>query len=447
MRSYLTDRFFALFGLCQLLGTFSLIEHRLLIPYLLTWPAAILILWLDWRTMPGKKDFVFSMDFPHKIESGRSIVIKLTIKTRKLYLRRQKIILQLPKSNLLRFDVPTIEMVITSNRTITKNLIAKAATLGFEEWYSLDVSAFSYLRSWVREIPADIATNQFRVFPIRSKTSPQVFTEIARNQRVFQTGSRRILRGREASQFHSIRDYQYPDSIRYIDAKKTARYQRLMTRVYDSLLTHQLVIGLDVGRSLMGEIAGSAKHDYYISACLALTENALQSHDKVSFFAFSQRVHHLIRATQKFGPFLSLYRGAPELSPREEESNYNTFVSGIQQLAPQRSLVLLLTDFSKPSVQNSLLPALSVLSQKHLVVVAGVIDQNFDLTDSILDFSGDLDSNKYSHLLYNYWLDERIRSFQFQAAKFGVGTVLVHEKDWMNVVIRLYSLMRTSIRM
>lgn len=447
MKTYLTDRFFALFAICQLLGVFSLVSRSLLVPYLLTWPVGFLVLWLEWKSLPSRGAFSFDLKVPGKIETGQTITIRLNMLIGNLRPGKQRLAIALPASNLLRFSKSSIDLAVGRLSAISKEVQAKAYRLGFEEWREVTFLAYSPLGLWTQIAEVEMPHQPFRVFPARTKSSPQVFTEMARNQQIFQTGSRRILRSREPAQFHSIRNYQYPDPVRYIDAKRTARYQRLMTRTYDSLLTHNLVIGLDIGRSLIGQLGQSAKHDYYVSASLAIAENALQSHDKVSLLAFSQRVHHLIRPTGQFGAFLPLYRGDSDLIPREEESNYQTFVLGTQQVAAQRSLVLLFTDFSKPSVQNAVLPALSVLSQKHLVVVAGVIDRQFNLVDSVLDFSGNLTPKRYSHFLYTYWLNERIRNFQYQAAKFGVGTVLVHEQDWMSVVIQLYSLMRASIRM
>ena len=164
-------------------------------------------------------------------------------------------------------------------------------------------------------------------------------------------------------------------------------------------------------------------------------------------------LHFLSESTISFGPhnslahFFSSTEVLPILMPREEESNYQTFVSGIQQVAATSEVLFyFLRTFPNLRFQGAVLSALSVLSRKHLVVVAGVIDRRFNLNDNVLSYSGKLTSDSYAHFLYTYWLEERIRNFQYQAAKFGVGTVLVHEQDWMSVVIRLYSLMRASVR-
>ena len=93
-----------------------------------------------------------------------------------------------------------------------------------------------------------------------------------------------------------------------------------------------------------------------------------------------------------------------------------------------------------------MLATLPAISRKHLVMVAGVVERRFDLADSVLNFSGDLDEKQYGHYLYNYWLDEQTRQFQLRIAKYGVGAVLVHEHDWMDVVRKLYSLMRASVQ-
>lgn len=446
MKTHLTARFFVLLSVAQLCGVMSLALPWLLTPYLLTWPGLGLLLWLDRRTLAAEGDLTVNLHADPRVDSGQPYPVKVQIVAGALRGGMARGTLFVPQSERVTFERGMADWAVRSHSATGITFSGVACALGYETWDSLELWVRSVVGLWILAGPKPVSRFAFRVFPQRSENVQQAFEEIARHQPVLRQGSRRLMRGRDTGQFHSIRPYVYPDPVRYIDGKKSARYQQLMTRVYDSLQAHHLVIGLDVGRALVGRLSDSAKHDYYVSASLALAEGGIVNHDQVSLCAFSQKAHHVVHSAVRFDAFLPLYRGAPELRAREEESNFDTFAFRLNGLAPQRSLVFLLTDFTKPSVQNSLLATLPSISRKHLVMVATVAERRFDLADSILNFSGELDEKRYGHLLYNYWLDEQTRQFQLRMAKYGVGAVVVHEHDWMDVVKKLYAEMRNSVQ-
>ena len=221
------------------------------------------------------------------------------------------------------------------------------------------------------------------------------------------------MRGRAAEQFYSLRKYQFPDQIRHIDQKKTAKYGELMTRTYENFLSHHLILALDLGHSMFGTLGQSQKHDFYLAACLTLARNAIQSHDHVSFFGFSQRIHSMIRRTRSLDPFLPLYQGSAEVAPRDEEGNFDLLGPALSRVAGQRSILLIFTDASRPSVQESLLRVMPDLCQRHLTVVISLLDEAYTLERQLDAWDGgNVEMQDYSRFLYNYWIDDRSRVFR-----------------------------------
>lgn len=447
MKRKLTSIFFIWFSFFQSIGVLSLISPALFNFYLLTWPVTLLLLTIDWFSLPPLGALEISILLPHRLIGGRTHPVQITVQAANWHKGKKRFLMHFPRSltlhlmpQFLRFSIFPQEKQFFSVSVIPKRI-------GVEKWSAFHLISFSQLGLWSQQESVSIDPLEFRVFPETNPISSQAFTELTRNQQLFSLGNRKMLRDKEPAQFHSIRPYQFPDPMRFIDAKRSAKYQHLMTRLYDSFMAHHLTIGLDVGRSLLGTIQNSSKYDYYVSGCLSLAENAIKNSDKVSFFAFSQQLHHVIRKTSYFKPFHTIFMDSEALRPREEESNFQVVLRASRELAPQRSLFILLTDFSRPSVQEAILSTLGPLTQKHLVVLVSLIDQQYDLTSKVLNFKGELNLQEYSHYLYNYWLDDKIKTFQMHCSRLGMGSVLVHENDWMSIIPKVYSLMRASVRM
>ena len=199
---------------------------------------------------------------------------------------------------------------------------------------------------------------------------------------------------------------------------------------------------------MYGSLSGSSKYDFFLAACLTLAENALVSRDHVSFVAFSQKTHYLIDKARSMKPFEPLFTGHRSLAPCEVESSYLLLNETVSRLSGRRSIILILTDPTKPSVQEALLGVLPALCRRHLVCVVGLIDENFDLDRAVMSYPAGRGTAKgYAGLLYAYWLQEQVNVFRRQVARLGGGVLVVSQREWLSVVSRLYRLLRTSVAM
>lgn len=94
--------------------------------------------------------------------------------------------------------------------------------------------------------------------------------------------------------FAGIREYIQGDSFKKIEWKSTARVNKLMTREFESEVTIPSLIFLDVSPSMDSGKAGYTKLDYAIKTAVAFSKFAIDSHDPVGLYTFSDKlIDHL----------------------------------------------------------------------------------------------------------------------------------------------------------
>lgn len=360
-----------------------------------------------------------------------------------------------PESPLLRFPSPRVRIGpnLLSKEKILLQLPCEIERLGYHKVDQVELGAYSRLGFWFRPLTPKIEPIDFRVAPQSKEISERAFSEMIAAQRLLFEGARLQARSRAADQYLTTRKYQYPDSIRHLDQKKTARTGTLMTRVFDSFFSHHVVLALDLGRAMTGRVSGSSKHDFYLSACLHIARNAVRSRDRISFFAFSNSLHALVAKSRTLAPFESLFKGDKTFAPREFESNFELINETVTQVSGQRSIVIVLTDLSRPSIQQSLLETLGPLCRKHIVVVVSLVEKDLRLRERVLNFHpSQLGTNvadfheRYADYMYDYWADEQFRLFRARLSKLGGAALLVSHEDWMTAVDKLYDVLRHSTR-
>lgn len=330
--------------------------------------------------------------------------------------------------------------------TFGRSVPCRAVRLGYEEVNEVRLLVRSRRRLWLRRTRVAIPPFAFRVSPRLVKLPPAEFTRLLLEQGAFREGVRRLSRHRSADQFLTVREYRHPDPMSRIDPRKSAKFDRLMTRDYEAYRNVHLVIALDLGRPMCGGFSGSSKHDYYLSAALNLVRDALRHRDSVSFVAFAREVHHVVSGKRNLAAFADLYRGSRSLAPREVESNYAILAPAVARVATQRSIVVLFTDLSRPSVQEALLDSALPLYRRHFTAVVTLADEKVRLVNALSAASGAaLTTESYASLLYAYWLDERLALFRESLARAGGRSVAVPERYWMSATERIYDTLRSSL--
>lgn len=450
-RSFLSGTFFVVFAFWQLTAIAGVVFPIVFGFSVLLFPLFLIILIADYRSLVGESAFLATLRGPRSPALGTTVIFCFQLEVqKKSVFSLKKVTVEAPRTKHFSYVLSWVtcsHLSVGQGSGLVAEMQARAVALGHGEVTAASVVVYSHRGLWYRTLELSLGEFQYRVIPSLQKVPEQVFIEMISRQRLLLQGSRLVMRGRTVDQFYTIRKYQYPDALRHIDHKKTARYGEVMTRVYDSYYQHHLCIVLDLGRAMCGELVGSKKHDYYLSAALVLAENAIMNGDAVSFYAFSRKVRMQIPRVRSLKPFYPLYRGVDELEAREEESNFEILKTGIPQFIGQRSIVVVLTDLSKPFIQDALVQNLGQLCQKHLTVVLSLLDQNYDLRREILlSTQPMMTEERFAKILYSYWLQEHLKIFGTRVSRLGGAAVVISDEYWISATARIYRLLRSSLR-
>jgi|CXWL01.1.fsa_nt_gi uncharacterized protein (DUF58 family) len=187
--------------------------------------------------------------------------------------------------------------------------------------------------------------------------------------------SRRVVKkiadGRE---FESLREYRLGDDRRHLDWKATARRAKAMVRVYQPEQNQAVMILLDCGRHMAGEIDGRRKVDLAVDATLRLARACVEQGDQVGVIAFATTVKAAL-APQKGRAALKamselLYRVDASL----EESDYALAIDRALLRTTRRTLVVLLTELVEPESAEVLWRHTRRLAPRHLPMVVSLKD-------------------------------------------------------------------------
>jgi uncharacterized protein (DUF58 family) len=186
---------------------------------------------------------------------------------------------------------------------------------------------------------------------------------------------RPMRRPDEGREFESLREYREGDDYRTIDWKVSARRARTVVRVHQPERDQPVMLLVDCGRHMAGEVGGRRKLDYAVDAALKLAKVSLDRGDLVGVVAFSSEVHahlpprkgaaHLRTITQ------ALYRAEASL----QEADYGRAMDLAFARHHRRTLVVVLSDLLDLETSAALVRRAMALAPRHLPLVASLHDR------------------------------------------------------------------------
>lgn len=200
------------------------------------------------------------------------------------------------------------------------------------------------------------------------------FTLMARRGRLQQVGIRAARLVGSGSEFESLREYQRDDEYRRIDWKATARRGKLISRQYEVERSQNVILVLDVGRTMMAEIDGIAKMDYAVNAALLLAYVATLTDDKVGLLVFADTVQTWIPPAKGRGQVYRILDALYNAGARRAEPDYRGAFSFLKSRWRRRSLVVCFTDLWDPDSSRQTMLELSSLQPRHLVACVTLMD-------------------------------------------------------------------------
>ena len=215
-----------------------------------------------------------------------------------------------------------------------------------------------------------------RVYPpFKSRQEAELRIDRAR---ILEVGLRSARGQGGGTDFDALREYAVDDETRRIDWAATARTTKVIVRTYRAERNQTMLLLLDTGRTMAGQVDGVPRLDHALDAVMMLTAVATRLGDSAGLVAFDESVRAIVGPGHARGQLGRVTEAMYTLEPRLVESNYRGAFGQTLARFRRRALLVLLTDLSEAPVQESLLPALPLVARDHLVVVAGIRDPQVD---------------------------------------------------------------------
>jgi uncharacterized protein (DUF58 family) len=222
----------------------------------------------------------------------------------------------------------------------------RALRRGDHPFGRVELLAISPLGIWRRRRWAGEA-KPVRVLPNFEPVARYALLALA--DRLGQMGIRFQRRRGEGLEFRELREYRQGDSLRQIDWKATARWQKAISRQYEEERNQQIVLLLDCGRRLRAQDDDLSHFDHCLNAALLLAWVALRQGDLVG----------------------AVYDLEPTLEPADDQAA----AAALLARQRRRALVVVLTNLRDEDV-DELQPALKLLCARHLVLLASLKEQS-----------------------------------------------------------------------
>jgi uncharacterized protein (DUF58 family) len=238
--------------------------------------------------------------------------------------------------------------------------------------------------------------------------------------RIIDVGVRTLRVKGTGTDFDQLREFRQGDDSRRIDWAATARSQRPIVRQYRAERNQSIVLMLDNGRIMAGSVGGVPRVEHAMDAVLGLTRIATHIGDRVGLVTFDRQVRTVVPPSHTRVQSARVAEAMYLLEPELAESAYLAAFTYATARFRRRSLYVVLTDLVDAAVEQALLPALPILSRRHLVIVAAVQDP--DVRDWALPRTGGAPSDAFRQAAAISMLQQRQRS---SARLSAAGAIVV----------------------
>lgn len=248
---------------------------------------------------------------------------------------------------------------------------------------------------------------------------------MAIDRKISQPGLKKIRKIGHTMEFEQIKDYVLGDDVRSINWKATAKQGDLMVNQYQDERSQPVYSVIDTGRTMKMPFNGLKLLDYAINSSLAFTNIALKKKDKAGLVTFSNKMEKMLPASSKKAHLNLILESLYNINTRFRDSDFGLLYTHVNRRLPQRSLLLLYTNFEHLSALHRQMPYLLAIAKKHLVVV--IFFENTELEDLISAKAEKASEIFDQTIAEQFSYDKRLMAKELQ--KYGIQTILTRPED------------------
>ena len=227
---------------------------------------------------------------------------------------------------------------------------------------------------WQRKISLGERHN-VRVYPDFAVISN--YLELVSDQHSIRMGIKLTQRRGEGLEFQQLREYRDGDTIRQIDWKATSRRQALISREYQEERDQRVLFMIDSGRRMRTRDGVLSHFDHALNGMLLLAYVALRQGDSVALKLFGSE-RKWVPAQRGVASVNLLLNEVYDLHTGTEAADYISAAEEVMTRQRKRTLVVLMTNLREEDAD--LLPALKLLRQRHVVILANLRERVLDTT-------------------------------------------------------------------
>jgi uncharacterized protein (DUF58 family) len=178
-----------------------------------------------------------------------------------------------------------------------------------------------------------------------------------------------VFKGR-GMEFSEVREYSAGDDVRTIDWNVTARTGHPFVRQYTEERELTVVIACDLSGSQFFGTAAQLKNEISAELSAVLAFCALQNHDKVGMFLFTEGVESFVQPKKGRKHVLHLIRDVLAYKPAKRGTNIGAALDTINRVLKRRAILFVISDFRDDRFERQLRMA----ALKHDVIPVVVTD-------------------------------------------------------------------------
>ncbi len=329
----------------------------------------IVVLVADWVLAPSPKRFAIERIHPSSVVIGSKAAMGWEVSQSGG--RRRSVWIADDLAPSLRAETRRVRVVVPANGVGGARTWIEPSRRGRFEPARMVVRTSGPLGLMVRQSARTVPT-RLRVLPaFLSAKKAELATRQARAQQV---GLRSARARGGGTEFDSLRELTPDDETRRIDWAATARSAHPVVRTYRAEQNQTVLCLLDSGRVMAGRIDAIPRFEYAMDAAMLLAELATGLGDRMGLVAFDRTVHATIEPSNRRSQRARVAETLFDLEPALAESDYRSMMTHVAARYRRRHLLVLMTELSEEVIESFVLPALTILTRTHLVVVASVQD-------------------------------------------------------------------------
>ena len=248
---------------------------------------------------------------------------------------------------------------------------------------------------------------------------------LAIDNKIRQSGLKRIRRIGHTREFEQIKEYVKGDDVRSINWKATAKHANLMVNQFQEEKAQPVYSLIDTGRVMKMPFNGLSLLDYSINSCLAFSNVALKKKDKVGLLSFSNHTGNLIPASSKKTHLPQILESLYNIKTKFLDTDFGLLYTQVKRQIKQRSLLMIYTNFEHMNALNRELPYLRALSKKHVVVI--IFFENTELEKVIHHKMKSVSEIAHQTIAEEFALEKRLMAKKLR--QNGIQTLLTRPED------------------